>query len=285
MLFVYGLPGIQRNSPWNLAKLHQSRTEYPFINSAGSDSYVYVLDSGIKTVPDEFQTRLIKGPNFVEEEEHIDYTGHGTSVASIVGGRLYGVAKKTTLIDVKVLDRQGNAEISTIIEALYWVLENAEPYVSIVNLSVGSRYSRRLNNIVELLIENNIHVVIVAGNEATNACRFSPSSAYGAITVGAIDENDTYWSSSNWGECVTISSYGVDVYATSGNNKRQSRIVSGTSFAVPHVSGALALLLTKYPRLSPQKAKTILLSTSRSGIIRLPEGTPDAILHFKELFQ
>ena len=53
---------------------------------------------------------------------------------------------------------------------------------------------------------------------------------------------------------------GVFVNTTSVNN--YYNITSGTSYAAPHVSGAVALLLNKNPEFSPEQIKSILVTTS-----------------------
>ena len=53
---------------------------------------------------------------------------------------------------------------------------------------------------------------------------------------------------------------GVFVNTTSVNN--YYNITSGTSYAAPHVSGAVALLLNKNPEFSPEQIKSILITTS-----------------------
>ena len=53
---------------------------------------------------------------------------------------------------------------------------------------------------------------------------------------------------------------GVFVNTTSVNNFYN--VTSGTSYAAPHVSGAVALLLNKNPEFSPEQIKSILVTTS-----------------------
>ena len=53
---------------------------------------------------------------------------------------------------------------------------------------------------------------------------------------------------------------GVFVNTTSVNN--YYNITSGTSYAAPHVSGSVALLLNKNPEFSPEQIKSILMTTS-----------------------
>lgn len=65
-------------------------------------------------------------------------------------------------------------------------------------------YSQAANDAIEEAVALGIHVVIAAGNYGEDACKYSPGSAPGAITVGAIDQNDAIAYYSNFGKCVDL---------------------------------------------------------------------------------
>lgn len=73
-------------------------------STAGEGTYAYVLDSGVTLEHAELEGRVIRGynawaPNYPFEDEF----GHGSHVAGIIGAATYGVAKKATVVDVKVV--------------------------------------------------------------------------------------------------------------------------------------------------------------------------------------
>lgn len=49
--------------------------------------------------------------NFTGDGDDTDGAGHGTHCAGTVGSKTYGVAKKTKLLAVKVLDASGSVSI------------------------------------------------------------------------------------------------------------------------------------------------------------------------------
>ncbi|NJR42051.1 MAG: S8 family serine peptidase [Akkermansiaceae bacterium] len=69
-------------------------------------------------------------------ERGSDCSGHGTHVASLVGGLTSGVAKNVNLKAVRVLACDGSTSASAMVEALEWLRTNVQrPAVSIVAVS------------------------------------------------------------------------------------------------------------------------------------------------------
>lgn len=101
----------QAPSTWGLARIsNQDRgnTLYTYDDSAGSGTCVYVIDTGIATSHPEFEGRAAFLANFAGDGTNTDGNGHGTHCAGTIGSKTYGVAKKTQLYAVKVLDASGS---------------------------------------------------------------------------------------------------------------------------------------------------------------------------------
>lgn len=103
----------QSGSTWGLSRIsHRNRQtgtlSYTYDDSAGSGTCVYVVDTGISTTHPEFEGRATFLANFAGDGSNTDGNGHGTHCAGTVGSKTYGVAKKTKLYAVKVLDASGS---------------------------------------------------------------------------------------------------------------------------------------------------------------------------------
>jgi subtilisin family serine protease len=218
-------------------------------NYTGSGVGVYILDAGIRPTHTEFVTytsgtsdqaatstsRVRCGLDVVSTAASTsskslscsDGSGHGTHVAGIIGGTTYGVAPDVTLTSVRVLDNDGNGDMSGVIRGVNYVIQerikeqkqaNNENDGSttmkraikpiILNMSLGGGVSQSLNTVIaKASSEYNIHVVVSAGNNFRWACNQSPAMSEDAITVGATTSTDKLALYSNWGSCVDILAY------------------------------------------------------------------------------
>ncbi len=187
------------------------------------------------------------------------YGGHGTHVAGILGAAgnnaagIAGVNWTTSILAVKwVSGSTGNGFTSDLIAAMDWVLraKQAGVNVRVVNDSAtwpGTAFSQALSDEIDLLGANDILFVGAAGNTAENndttpryPCSYNRPSM---ICVGASDQNDNLWSSSNFGfTTVKLAVPGVNIYSTLRLNNYG--YISGGSMAAPQVSVTAALILS-----------------------------------------
>lgn len=106
-----------------------------------------------------------------------------------------------------------------------------------------------------------------------------PASCNGVIAVASVDSSNTPAVTSNWGQKVALAAPGVGIVTTRASacplencgpisNPVSANYVSlnGTSFSAPYVSGAAALLLAKYPTLTPAQVKECLVKSGESTV-------------------
>jgi subtilisin family serine protease len=102
-------------SPWGLTRISRkvlgTSTSYSYDSTSGANTCVYVIDTGISTVHPDFEGRATFLANFAGDGINDDLNGHGTHCAGTVGSRTYGVAKKTKLFAIKVLDANGSVSL------------------------------------------------------------------------------------------------------------------------------------------------------------------------------
>merc|ERR1719240_2530299 len=116
-------------------------------------------------------------------------------------------------------------------------------------------------------MEAGITVVVAAGNENDDACKYSPAFVQRAITVGATSSGDVRAHYSNYGSCVQIFAPGTNIKSLGHRTNTGTAELSGTSMACPHVTGAAALLLGEDASLTPAKVTEKLIAASVKNVI------------------
>ena len=245
----------------------------------GDGVVMALIDTGIDLHHASFQggNKIIAFKDFVNSlTEPYDDNGHGTHCASLVagGGEVPGVAPDANLVVVKVMDRDGACYLSDAIKALDWCLENKDKYgIKIISFSVGGEGPSEGNSILDdacnNVVDKGITMVVAAGNSGPYpASIVMPGDASKVITVGAINNKGEIFEKSSRGptpegevkpDLVTL---GVDVVSALAGSANDYSPVSGTSMAVPQVSGSAALILEAEPDLKPADIKRVLVKTA-----------------------
>ncbi|MET9874255.1 S8 family serine peptidase [Actinacidiphila glaucinigra] len=236
-----GLRGLGGFTPWGLTRINNRALGGSGfqVRATGARVTSYIVDSGIEFSHPDFGGRAVPGYDAIGDGlDGGDCNGHGTHVAGVVGGGYTGVARKTTLVSVRVFPCVGRTSNSAVIAGVDWVAGHAKK-PAVANLSLAGRWSQAANRAVEGLAEAGVFPVAAAGNDNLNACFVSPASSRTAFTVGAIDPEDRRAWFSNWGTCVDIHAPGTGILSAYLNGS--FRDMDGTSMAAPHVTGIAAL--------------------------------------------
>lgn len=266
--------------PWGLSRLSQGKKVYSdntflYPTSAGKGVYVYVLDTGIESEHEELKGNVEKGINIVGGTiDAADDHGHGTHCAGIIAGKTVGVAKNARLIPVKILTHEGTGSTEFAVLGLIYVMKSHHQRLktekhpkAVVNMSLGGVKSEVLKEIAKRAVTAGLTIVAAGGNNAENACGYSPASISKVITVGALDKQDEIAPFSNTGSCIDVYAPGVEITSSFLNNTMKS--LSGTSMAAPHVSGLAALYLGEEYE-TPENLKTLIIRDAyKSDAIRI----------------
>jgi outer membrane protein assembly factor BamB len=243
-----------------------------------------------------------------------DGYGHGTHVSSIINdplkdldtGVILGVAPSAKLINVRVLDNDGNGSYANVIAGIQYIVENkAQLGVRVMNLSLSAQatmpyFVDPINRAVEQAWASGIVVLAAAGNSGPGAETVTvPGNDPYVITVGAVNTRRTpgYWANDvilTWsGNGPTADGFvKPDILAPGsqvvgwmynnstnpGQSQKLARIhpdfsanaslfrMNGTSMATAVASGVAALMLQANPALTPDQVKYRMMTSARAAV-------------------
>lgn len=246
------------------------------VRPRGEGVTVALIDTGADADHQALDGKIVTFQDFVNHQiEPYDDNGHGTHCASLISGGLgMGVAPGAKLVVIKVMDRDGACYLSDALRALDWCLENKDRYgIKIISFSVGgegpSDGGSLLDEACDRMVEEGLIMCVAAGNSGPAPSSIvMPGDAEKVITVGAVDRSGLVFDQSSRGPTSTgeikpdLVTLGVDVVSALAGSKNGQSSASGTSMAVPQVSGASAILLEADPDLEPADIKRLLLKTA-----------------------
>ncbi|MBW1988056.1 MAG: S8 family serine peptidase [Deltaproteobacteria bacterium] len=260
----------------------------------GQKVVVATMDSGVDMGHPDLSGKWRGGTNSwfdvhgVYSTPHDD-SGHGTRVMGVIcggdqSGMTLGMAPQSEWIAVRIFDGPTATTWADIHAGFQWLLDpDGNPATDdapdVVNNSWGfpeqvDQCITEFSLDIQLLKAAGISVVFSAGNEGpSSSTSVSPGNAAGGFAVGAVDRygNVAYFSSRGPTPCVTPDLYpllvapGVSVSTTdlSLSSSSPSYVqATGTSFSAAHTSGAMALLLSAFPGLSPADLQNALTDSA-----------------------
>jgi subtilisin family serine protease len=246
--------------------------------STGRGVRAYVIDTGIRASHPDLSGRVLPGYDFIDNDTNADdCNGHGTSLAGIIGGETYGVAKDVWFVPVRVLNCSGSGTFSGVVAGIDWVARNhVKPATAI--LALGGGASTTVDDAVNRALAAGVSVSVASGASNASACNYSPARVPGALTVAASDRNDYRASFSNYGPCVDLFAPGVSITTIAYTGGTQT--LSGTSFATAHVTGVAALYLEFHPTATASQVHNAINANATPGVIKNPgTGTPNRLLY------
>ncbi len=221
--------------------------------SQGSGVVVAVVDSGVDASHPDLADRVLPdidltpGPDPLPEQ--ID---HGTRVASLIAGNangfgMTGVAPQAQILPVEALDATGVGDSATVARGIVAAVDAG---ARVINLSLGGPDPDPvLDSACAYAFSRGTVLVAAGGNSylAGNRVQY-PAASPNVVAVAAVDASGNPAGFSNTGRHIDLAAPGQDVLAAApgGGFDRQS----GTSFAAPHVAGAIALVAAANPALS-----------------------------------
>lgn len=194
---------------WNL---HKIGVEGAWTQTKGSGVTVAVIDTGIAPVRDLYETKFVKGYDFVNDREDAkDDNGHGTHVAGTIAQAtnnkygVAGIAYEASLMPLKVLNEYGGGTVADIAEAIKFA---ADKGADVINMSLGGGgESQLMKQAIDYAHKKGVVIVAAAGNENDNGSSY-PARYPHVIGVSAFGPNGEKAPYSNFGAGVDISAPG-----------------------------------------------------------------------------
>lgn len=230
--------------------------EWAWGGSTGRGVKVAVVDSGIEADHPavggvQGYAAISEGPNGLvyDTEPHPDDYGHGTACAGIIRS----LAPECELYSVKVLGPSLSGRGNIFAAGLRWAVDNG---MQLCNLSLGTTkrdFYVLLHELADEAYFRNVILVTAANNMPMPSF---PSVYASVIAVASHTEKDPYLFYYNPSPPVEFGAPGIDVRVAW---KDKGWVTStGNSYAAPHISGIIARMLGKHPRLTVFQVKTIL---------------------------
>ncbi len=272
-----GAPGNPPLDYWNISEIRA--TDLWALGYYGTGVVVATMDTGVDALHADIGPKWRGGSNswYDPNGQHatpFDASGHGTGVMGLIiggnaGGFDIGVAPGAQWVSVKIFDDRGRSRYSRIHQGFQWLLdpdgnESSDDAPDIVNSSwvLQSTQDQCVGEFapdIAALRSAGIAVVFSAGNSGPDSdTSMEPANNPGSLSVGATDSSQRVLTSSSRGPSACdggiypqVAAPGRDVLTagltSNGANPTAYAFSTGTSFAAPHVAGAMAVLKSAVP--------------------------------------
>jgi subtilisin family serine protease len=185
---------------------------------SGQNVKVGIFDSGVDLEHPDLE--VAGGIDLVGDGNGFDdCNGHGTHVAGIVGARnngnhTVGVAPRTTIYSMRLLNCAGSGSFTNMIKGLEWAIDNR---MQVVNMSFGTVLptilSKAADDALQAAYDRGVVLVGASGNSSTPYVGY-PASHPAVIAVGATDDQDMLATFSQYGTEQDVTAPGVNNLAS-----------------------------------------------------------------------
>jgi filamentous hemagglutinin family protein len=227
----------------------------------GTNVTIAVIDSEIDAVHPDLEGAVTQRYDAVgaPDKPH----PHGTGMAGAIGARqrLLGTAPAARLLAVHAFSTSVATPESTtfnILKGINWAVNQG---VRVINMSFAGPKDPSLERALKIAYDRNVVLIAAAGNAGPKSPPLYPGADPNVIAVTATDVDDKLFAGANRGKYVSVAAPGVDILVPAPENTYQ--ITTGTSVAAAEVSGIVALLLERNPKLTPADVRRILQSSAR----------------------
>jgi hypothetical protein len=213
------------------------------LGSCSKGLRIGVIDTAVDHLHPAFKDSRIQIGTFIAEGRKAAVSPHGTGILALLGGSPQsgtpGLLPDAEFYvgDIFHADENGHAFADSValLKALDWMDAWG---VKIVNMSVAGPHDELMEKAVETLSRKGMIFVAAAGNEGPTAGPMFPAAYKSVIAVTAVAKDMRSFRRANRGDYIDVAAPGVDVWTAVPG--AQENFQSGTSFAVPFVTAAVA---------------------------------------------
>ena len=254
-------------------------TKIAFSQLTGRDVKVAIIDSGIETehpkirrVAGGIGLTVKSGERVIQQPDHADCAGHGTACAGIIQKK----APDAELYSIRIFDETLSADGHALVAAIQWATEQR---VDVINLSLGTTdaaYKDVISEACQRAVEAGVILIAAEHNDGVPSYPANLPDVIG-VTGGKIyDRYGYYYRPGNTIECVARG----DEQRVCWKDGREI-MISGTSYAAPHITGIVALIREAYPNATPKEVREMLKANALEERI---EGISNAATHMPPSF-
>ncbi len=230
---------------------------------------IAILDTGVDATHEDLKGNYVSTKSSYDKDKQTHGT-HCAGIAAAVSNNKIGIASLSPdnswvqVTSIKVLSDQGWGTQEKIIKG---IIEAANNGADVISMSLGGPSDdirqKAYAEAIRYAQKKGAIVVVAAGNENQSAKKSVPASCDGVIVVSATNyQNDKADFSNTIDEVkMGIAAPGQDILSTLPKQKYAS--YSGTSMATPYVAGLLAMMKAVNPKITTEKAYTILKASGQ----------------------
>lgn len=237
----------------------------PMTKQCGPAPTIGLIDTGIDREHEALRGQSIEIVSELQLRGNPSQRDHGTAVAALLIGRgdssAPGLLPEARLLAIDAFYRDGGTADRTDVTTLVMALEAlAERNVRVVNMSLSGPPNEVLKQAIASAQEKGMIIIAAAGNNGAGADPSYPAAYPGVIAVTAVDRKRDVYRRATQGEYIDLAAPGVDLWVAAPGGGGTTK--SGTSYAVPFISAAAAVLQASGTNLNPDGLQATLESNT-----------------------
>lgn len=206
-----------------------------------------MIDTVVNVEHEALRDQAIEVVSVISSEEAESGAVHGTAIAALLVGssasRTPGLLPQANLVAVEAFHRDPAGDAADAYKIVRAIDELAVRSVQVVNMSFAGPANAVLERTADNAQEAGMILIAAAGNNGPKAPPAYPAAYAGIVAVTAVDKRQRIYRQASRGDHIDFAAPGVRLWTAASVSGGRFR--SGTSYAVPFVSAAVASLLAQ----------------------------------------